>query len=83
MHLLREAIDSALPVHRPALEALLDQINRDRLAVDTPANSLQTSIQQLFAVMQELETAWSAVPESVAEWEAAALIARVATSSKI
>jgi hypothetical protein len=75
--LLREAMDSAPPIHHPALEKLLCGIERRREAAATPMEAVIAASRAMQDSMEQLVNGWAQTRGAAAEWQAAVVIDRL------
>jgi hypothetical protein len=75
--LLREAVESAPLVHRPALESLLSRIDTARLAAPTPMEAAHVAFRMMRDSMTLLTQGWEQAQAAIAEWQAALIIERI------
>ncbi len=76
-HLLREAVDYAPVIHRPALEKLLTRIETARESAATPMEAVLIASRMMQDSMNELMTTWEHAQQAVAGLQASLLIERV------
>lgn len=80
-HLLREAVQEAPPIHRPALEKLLQRMDAARDAAASPAEAAAVA----FGMMQEsvgrLQDAWEDAQVAVAGLQTSLLLQRLKAKS--
>jgi hypothetical protein len=74
---LREAVDSAPPAHRPALETLLSRIDTARQAASTPMEAAQIAYGMMQDSVGQLLKGWEQAQAAAAGWQAALIIERV------
>lgn len=75
--LLREAVESAPLVHRPALESLLSRIDTARQATSTPMEAAHVAFRMMRDSVTLLTQGWEQAQAAMAEWQAALIIERV------
>ncbi|GAB3542298.1 hypothetical protein GCM10027343_14040 [Noviherbaspirillum agri] len=80
-HVLREAVDSAPPVHRPSLEQLLTQIESAREAAETPIEAATVAFRMMCDSVERLQHGWEQALDAVADLQAAVIIERVRARS--
>lgn len=78
---LREAIDHAPSVHRPALDGLLDKIEVAREAAATPMDAAIAASRMMRESAERLLDAWEDAHEEIAGLQAAVLIDRMRAHS--
>lgn len=75
--LLRDAVDSAPLVHRPALESLLSRIDTARQAASTPMEAAHVAFRMMRDSVMLLTQGWEQAQVAMAEWQAALIIERI------
>jgi len=75
-HLLREAVDYAPVMHRPALEKLLSRIETARASAATPMEAVLIASRMMQDSMNQLMTTWEQAQHAVAGLQASLLIER-------
>jgi hypothetical protein len=75
--ILRAAVDEAPVAHRPALEQLLQRIERARAEAPSPVEAAEGAFRMMCASADRLCDAWEDVRFAVAEWQTAVVIDRV------
>lgn len=81
-HVLREAVDSAPPAHRPSLEDLLSRIESARDAADTPLEAATVAFRMMCESVERLQHGWEQALDSVADLQAAVIIERLRGGSR-
>lgn len=76
-HALREAIDQAPLRHRPALEALLEKMERARQAASSPMEAATVAWHMMSDSVEQLCNAWGETQHAVAGLQTTLLIARL------
>lgn len=76
-HLLREAVDSAPPAQRPALELLLSQIEVARADAATPIDAAIIAFGMMQDSVSQLHNFWQQTQQAVAGLQASMLITRL------
>jgi hypothetical protein len=82
-HVLREAVDGAPPVHRPALERLLDQIETARATASSPMEAAVIAFGMMQNSVERLQSSWEQALEAVAGLQAALIIDRLRGNSAL
>jgi hypothetical protein len=76
-HMLREAVNGAPPVHRPALERLLGRIEQERAAAISPFDAAARAMRMMIDSVDRLHDAWDQAREAVAGLQATIIIERI------
>jgi hypothetical protein len=75
--LLKEALDSAPPVHQPALGQLMSGMERTRKAAATPLEAVIAASRAMQDSVAQLLSGWAQVRGAAAEWQTSVLIERL------
>jgi hypothetical protein len=75
--LLKEALDSAPPVHQPALQELLGSIERTREASATPMDAVIAASRAMQDSAARMVKAWGQARVLAAGWQTALVIERM------
>lgn len=78
-HLLREAVEVAPPVHRPALEDLLGRIEATREAAATPMEAAIAASRMMQESVARLHDTWEQARHAVAGLQTSLIIERMRT----
>jgi hypothetical protein len=81
-HMLRQAVDVAPPVHRPALEQLLPRIEEERATAVTPFDAAAKAMRMMVESVERLHDAWDQAREAVAGLQATIIIERLRTEHR-
>lgn len=81
--ILRAAVDEAPPAHRPALEQLLQRIERVRAQAATPQQAAQDAFRMMCDSVDHLRDAWEVARHAAAEWQTALLIEKVRGKQRV
>lgn len=76
-HLLREAVDSAPPAHRPALEKLLERIEAARSSAGSPIEAASIAFHMMRDSVNELHATWDKAMQELAHLQTTMLIERL------
>jgi hypothetical protein len=76
-HMLREAVNGAPPVHRPALERLLGLIEQERAEAMSPFDAAARAMRMMIDSVDRLHDAWEQAREAVAGLQATIIIERI------
>lgn len=76
-HVLREAVNEAPPIHRPALEQLLDQIEAARATASSPMDAALIAFRMMQDSVERLQGGWEQALEAVAGLQTALIIERL------
>lgn len=76
-HLLREAVDSAPPEQRPALEKLLERIEVARSSAATPIEAAGIAFRMMRDSVNELNATWDQAMQEMAHLQTSLLIERL------
>lgn len=80
-HLLREAVDSAPPAHRPSLEQLLICIESERKTATCPMDAAMIAFRMMRDSVERLHHSWGNALHTVAELQTSLLIERLRSNS--
>ena len=75
--LLRDAVGRASQEQRPALEAILRQIETTRDATANPIEAMLLAFKLMQESMAQLQNSWTEVQQAVAAWQTALIIERL------
>jgi Protein of unknown function (DUF3135) len=76
-HVLKEAVDYAPAVHRPALEQLLCRIEEVRAKAETPLDAVMSATRMMQESVMRLQDGWEQARHAVAGLQTALIIEQV------